>query len=142
MESRLEIDAARLAAGGETIEGEVDAIDLSEDLVKPFGGIRYRLDARLYGRELLVRGHLEQDFTLVCSRCGKDFDTTVAVDDFVTSVEVPDGDQMVDLTAEARESIILNLPAYPVCARECPGIERKAEVPEDDRWKALDGFKA
>ena len=137
---RLEIDVTRLAAEGERLEGEVDIVDIDEEFVKPFGGVRYSLDARLYGNELLVKGRLAQDFTLVCSRCGKDFDSTVEVDDFVTSVEVGENAQTVDLTQEARESIILNLPAYPVCSGDCPGIERKAEIPEDGRWKALDGF--
>ena len=140
MEDRLEIDVARLAPEGEDFEGEVDAVDLDEEFVKPFGGVRYRLNARLYGSELLVKGRLAQDFTLVCCRCGKDFDTTVEVDDFLVSLEVAENAQTVDLTQEARESIILNLPAYPVCAGDCPGIERKAEIPEDGRWKALDGF--
>ena len=82
MEERLIIDVARMNPEGEDLVGEVDAIDLEEEFVHPFGGIRYRLTAQLFGTELLVRGHLEQDFSLVCSRCGKDFDTTVKVDDF------------------------------------------------------------
>ena len=124
------------------LEGEVDIIDLDEEFVKPFGGVRYRLTAQLFGTELLVRGHLEQDFDLVCSRCGKDFDTTIKVDDFTFSAEVEENQQEVDLTADARESIILTLPTYPVCDEACPGIEQQAvEQPVDERWGALDGLK-
>jgi uncharacterized metal-binding protein YceD (DUF177 family) len=142
MESRLLIDVARLKPEGETFEGEVDIIDLDEELVKPFGGVRYSLTAQLFGSELLVRGRLEQDFDLVCSRCGRDFDTTVKVDDFTVSVEVAENQQEADLTADARESIILTLPTYPVCDEACPGIEQKAALPpDDDRWAALDGLK-
>jgi len=142
MENRLIVYAARLDQEGETLEGEVDIIDLDEEFVKPFGGVRYRLTAQLFGTELLVRGHLEQDFDLVCSRCGRDFDTTVKVDDFTVSVELAENQQEVDLTADARESIILTLPTYPVCDEACPGIEQKAAKPQfDDRWGALDGLK-
>jgi len=142
MEGRLLIDVARLKPEGETFEGEVDIIDLDEELVKPFGGVRYSLTAQLFGSELLVRGRLEQDFDLVCSRCGRDFDTTVKVDDFTVSVEVAENQQEADLTADARESIILTLPTYPVCDEACPGIEQKAALPpDDDRWAALDGLK-
>ena len=142
MENRLLIDVARLKPEGETFEGEVDIIDLDEELVKPFGGVRYSLTAQLFGSELLVRGRLEQDFDLVCSRCGRDFDTTVKVDDFTVSVEVAENQQEADLTADARESIILTLPTYPVCDEACPGIEQKAALPpDDDRWAALDGLK-
>jgi len=136
------IDVARLKPEGETFEGEVDIIDLDEELVKPFGGVRYSLTAQLFGSELLVRGRLEQDFDLVCSRCGRDFDTTVKVDDFTVSVEIAENQQEADLTADARESIILTLPTYPVCDEACPGIEQKAALPPgDDRWAALDGLK-
>ena len=138
---KLVINLSRLNPKGETIEGEVDAVGLDEEFVKSFGGVRYRLRAEIFGTELLVRGVLEQDFDLVCSRCGKDFDDTVKVDDFTVSVEIADSAQEVDLTEDVRESIILNLPTYPVCDEACPGIEQKTEMPEDDRWGALDQLR-
>ena len=141
LETKLLVDGARLDPEGETLEGEVDIIDLDEPFVKPFGGVRYRLTAQLFGTELLVRGHLEQDFDLVCSRCGETFDTTIKVDDFTASVEVSEKQDFADLTTDARESIILALPTYPLCDEDCPGIAQKVERPADDRWGALDGLK-
>ena len=141
LDNKLLIDVARIDPEGEEFEGEVDCVDIDEEFVKPFGGIRYRLTAQLFGTELLVRGYLEQDFDLVCSRCGKEFDTTVHVDDFTVSVEVDSNQEYADLTQDARESIILALPTYPVCDEACPGIQQKAEAPKDSRWGALDGLK-
>ncbi len=141
METKLLIDVARLDPEGETLTGEADIVDLDEPYVKPFGGVRYRLSAKLFGDELLVQGHLEQDFDLVCSRCGETFDTTIHVDDFTLSVQVPEKADFVDLTTDARESIILALPTYPVCAEDCPGIVQEPEKPLGDRWGALDGLK-
>ena len=141
LETKLVIDVSRLDPEGETIEGEVDCVDLDEEFVHPFGGIRYRLDVQLIGTELLVRGHLEQDFELVCSRCGEDFDDTIKVDDFTESYEISEKTAEVDLTEDVRESIILTLPSYPVCSEACPGIAQKAEMPDDDRWNALEKFK-
>ena len=141
MDEKLLIDVSRLDPEGEDFEGEVDCVDLEEEFIHPFGGIRYRLNAQLFGTELLVKGHLEQDFDLVCNRCGKPFDTTVKVDDFLASFEVGANQEFVDLTADARECIILALPTYPVCDEACPGIVREAETPKDDRWGALDGLK-
>ena len=141
MDEKLIIDVSRLKSEGETVSGEVDAVDLDEEFVKSFGGIRYRLDVRLYGRELLVRGSAEQDFDLVCSRCGKDFDDTVKVADYVSSHEIADNTVEVDLTESLRESIILALPTYPVCDEACPGIEQTEEMPGDDRWGVLDQLK-
>jgi uncharacterized metal-binding protein YceD (DUF177 family) len=142
LEKHLIIDLSRLDSDGENIEGEVDIVDIDEPYVQPFGGVRYRLSVQMFGKELLVRGHLEQDFDLVCSRCGCDFDTTVKVDDFTVSYEIGDNQQEVDLTADARECIILTLPTYPVCDEACPGISQEPEKKgSDDRWSALDGLK-
>ena len=140
-ESRLAVDVTRLDPDGEVLEGELFCVDVDEEFVHPFGGVRYRLDVRLFGTELLVRGRLEQDFDLVCSRCGEDFDTTVKVEDFTESYEVGEKIQEVDLTEDIRESIILALPFYPVCREDCPGIIQKDEKPVDDRWNVLNKLK-
>ncbi|MBP5791423.1 MAG: hypothetical protein J6W80_04110 [Kiritimatiellae bacterium] len=122
---RLEIDVSRLAVEGETLEGEIDIVDVDEEFVKPFGGVRYKLDAQAFGNELLVRGSLEQDFDLVCSKCGRDFDTTVKVPDFTASFEVGEKQSVVDITDEVREAVLLELPAYPECGEDCPGFQQK-----------------
>ena len=140
-ESRLAVDVTRLDPDGEVLEGELFCVDVDEEFVHPFGGVRYRLDVRLFGTELLVRGRLEQDFDLVCSRCGEDFDTTVKVEDFTESYEVGEKIQEVDLTEDIRESIILALPSYPVCREDCPGIVQKDEKPVADRWNVLNKLK-
>ena len=41
MDEKLIIDVSRLKSEGETVSGEVDAVDLDEEFVKSFGGIRY-----------------------------------------------------------------------------------------------------
>ena len=141
VDDKLVIDASRVDPQGEEIEGEVACVDLDEAFVKAFGGVRYRLNVQVFGTEMLVRGHLEQDFDLVCSRCGKDFDDTIKVDDFTISYEINEKSPEVDLTEDVRESIILALPTYPVCAEACPGIAQKVEMPAGDCWGALDGLK-
>ncbi len=152
MDSKLLIDVARLDRDGEDFEGELDCsvIDIDEELLKAFGTLRYDLFVQLLGSELLVRGSLSQDFDAVCSRCGGDFDFTVTVDDFVTSMEADDKTQFVDLTDALRECIILNLPTYPVCQQGCLGIcpicgknlnEGACSCSEEtpsDCWAALD----
>ena len=140
VDSKLIIDASRVDPEGETLEGEVDCIDIDEEFVRPFGGVRYRLTAQVFGTELLVRGHLEQDFDLVCSRCGKDFDDTVKVEDFTASYEVAENSPEIDVTEDIRESVLLELPNFPVCDENCVGVEQKSEMPSDDRWGALDAL--
>ena len=140
METKLTIDTSRVDPEGEELEGEVECVDLDEPFVKPFGGVRYVLHVQVFGSELLVRGRLEQDFDLVCSRCGKDFDDTIKVEDFTASFEISEDSPEVDLTEELRESIILALPTYPVCDETCPGVEQTVEMPSDDRWNVLDNL--
>ena len=154
MDARLVIDVARLDPDGEAYEGTLDdaVLDLNDEYLKPFAGIRYALDVRRIGQELLVRGRLEQDFDAVCSRCGGDFDFTVKVPSFTTSREVDEKSEFVDLTDELRQSIILALPSYPVCRQDCRGVcvtcgKNLNEGPcacvheeRDDRWGALDAL--
>lgn len=140
METKLLVDVSRIDPEGEVLAGEVECVNLDEEFVKSFGGVRYRLTAQVFGTELLVRGSLEQDFDLVCSRCGQDFDDTVKVDDFTASFEINEKSPEVDLTDELRECIILALSTYPVCSETCPGVERKTESLTDDRWSALDNL--
>ena len=152
VEKSLAIDVARLDRDGEAVEGVLDdaVLDLHDEYLRPFAGIRYRLSVQLAGRELLARGELEQDFEAVCSRCGADFDFTVTVPDFLASFETDEKTEIVDLTDELRQSIILALPTYPVCRADCRGVcptcgKNLNEGPcacvheeRDGRWGALD----
>lgn len=140
IETKLVIDASRVDPEGEELEGELDCVDIDEEFVRPFGGVRYRLNVQVFGTEMLVRGQLEQDFDLVCSRCGKDFDDTVKVEDFTASFEVSEGSPEVDVTEEVREAVLLELPNFPLCDENCKGIEQKSEILADNRWDALDAL--
>ncbi len=141
-DSRLIIDTSRLDAEGEHLEGEVECVNVSEEFVKSFGGLRYSLEAQVFGTELLLRGHLEQDFDLVCSRCGKDFDDTIKVEDFTSSFEIKEDSSEIDVTDDIRDALLLELPSYPRCSEDCQGLERTEEMPKDDRWSALDSLKS
>lgn len=155
MDTQLIIDVARLDRDGEDCAGTLDdaVLELDGELLRPFGGIRYSLFVQPFGTELLVRGTLAQDFDAVCSRCGGDFDFTVTVDDFATSVEIGEKIEFVDLTDELRQSIILALPSYPVCRQDCRGVcptcgKNLNEGPcacdhteRDSRWGALDALE-
>ncbi len=124
MGDRLLIDIAGTGPEGKKTAGEADIIDLEEALVHPFGPARYALEVQVFGTEVLVRGRLEQDFDLVCSRCGKDFDTTIKVEDFTVSYEVGENDLELDISEDAREALLLELPNFPLCDEACEGVER------------------
>ena len=154
-QARLIVDVARLEEDGERFTGElpVETLELGESQVFSLaGGLSYDLFIQELGTELLVRGTLKLPLNCVCVRCGGDF-TAVAQDPkFVTSIEISDSTDFLDLTDEVREAIILALPGYPVCSDTCKGLcmtggkdLNKGECTchqagNDRRWAALEGL--
>ena len=77
-------------------------------------------------------------------------DRSMTVPDFLASFETDEKTEIVDLTDELRQSIILALPTYPVCRADCRGVcptcgKNLNEGPcacvheeRDGRWGALD----
>jgi uncharacterized protein len=151
----LIVDVARLEEGGERYTGElpVETLDLgASDVFSPAGGLAYDLLIQALGTELLVRGTLSLPLNCICVRCGGEF-TSVARDaGFVTSIEISDATDFLDLTDEVREAIILALPGYPVCRDTCKGLcmtcgknlnKGKCTCRKDGndhRWAALEGL--
>ena len=94
---------------------------------RPVSRIRYSLEARLLGTEILVSGRLEVDVEHTCVRCLEPFVETVLLDAWKTSVEARN-EGGLDLTARVREDILLALPPYPHCdasgSRVCPAVKR------------------
>lgn len=155
-QGRLIVDLDRLQEGGELFEGETapEIVDLgdAEGLLKPVGGIAYKLQIESLGNELLVRGELCQCFTCVCSFCNETFNLEVKEGHFLESFEISEEISFLDLTNEIREVIILDLPAHPRCSEACHGLCPKCGVNlnksgcecktdgGDDRWSALNLF--
>lgn len=129
-------------------------LNLGQDrLVRAASPVRYDLFAERISGEVVVRGTLSLDLQLTCSRCTDLFSTTLEDSSFLRSYEAPEGVESVDLTDDIREDILLDLPAYPVCAPECKGLCPQCgknlntgpclcrPPQEEGRWKALDGLK-
>ena len=143
METELKVYLSDVPEDGLKLSGTLDdsIYGFEDEYLKPFAGLRYDLNVQLLGSELLVRGKIEQDFESVCSRCGEDFDFTAKIHDFTASFEINEKSEFVELTTELRECILLDLPTYPVCREDCPGIEKKESEAPDSRWDALDDLK-
>jgi uncharacterized protein len=151
------LDVARMDPDGEDVEGE-DPVEIlewdfgREHLFYPVAPVRYRFHAQLAGREVLVTGSVATRFGGMCTRCGGPLDIEVRDDEFCQSFPYEEGaDQRLDLTSEERISILLALPANPVCRPDCPGVcprcgRRLADGPCDctpegsSVWDALSEF--
>lgn len=94
-----------------------------------------------HGRDILVRGHLDGQLELNCSRCLEAFSAPVATNFDLLLVPGPEpvseaeaelspadldldfyAGEIVDLEGILREQIILMLPLKPLCAETCRGL--------------------
>ncbi len=118
------IDLKSIPLGGLYIEGEdpPGIIEIDDPDIKFCRPIRYEIKASLTKRTLLVRGRMEVEVGLTCSRCLKEFEEKIEVDDFNLRKEVDDPADTIDLTEEVRADIILALPRKPLCKMDCLGI--------------------
>ncbi len=154
-QGRLIVDIARLDPGGEWYRGETapGLLELGEsEVYKPLGGMVYDLFVEQFGSELLVKGKLRQRLQTLCVRCTVEFEWESVEEEFITSFEISPEDHFMDLTEEAREAIILTLPAHPVCDEECHGLcfacgadlnKMKCQCRpggRDSRWAALEAL--
>ena len=118
------IDLKSIPLGGLYLEGEdpPGIIEIDDPDIKFRRPIRYDIKASLTKRTLLVRGRMEVEVGLTCSRCLKEFEEKIEVDDFNIRKEVDDPADTIDLTEEVRAYIILAFPRKPLCKMDCLGI--------------------
>ena len=86
------------------------------------GDVRYALTAQRFDADLLVRGVLEVDIRSRCARCGEGITRTVRDGDFACSYPLSAANELIDLTADIREAILLALPMNFVCSEACRGL--------------------
>jgi uncharacterized protein len=147
------IEIAKISPEGTRLEGEEStSVLLLEDerFIRPHGPILFEGRVEFVSQELIVQGCVSCTMELQCSRCAEFFSTTIADSSFLRAYDVPDEQESVDITPDLRETILLNLPSFPVCRPECAGIcpqcgtdlnsnrcDCKPDV-GDQRWGALD----
>lgn len=150
----MKINVKRIPADGESLSGSEPAsiMELDEPDVRFVHEVGYDFYAQVQGNALLVTGKLTTAATLRCSRCLKTFEKPMRVEQFVFHQELA-GEDFVDLTANIREDIILELPQRALCRPDCKGLcpvcgsdwnEGACQCKPsrgDVRWHALDQIK-
>ena len=147
------INVKRIPEDGETLRGTDPAsiMELDEPDTRFEHDVAYDLVAQLQGGALLVTGRISTPATLRCSRCLRAFELPIEVSQFVFHQELQ-GEDFVDLTANMREDIILELPQRALCVEDCQGLCphcgkdlnkgpcRCKPSKGDLRWHALDNL--
>lgn len=122
----------------------------------PNGPVSYKLTASMAGSDLLVTGSVCVRLAAECARCLKELKVKINVPDVCHLYEGVAG-QIVDISNEIREDLLLTLPVAFHCKKSCKGLcprcgadlnkgpcrcaEEPPLPPEDSPWSALDNLK-
>ena len=154
----IRIETTQIGEDGYAVSGEEsgDLLDLARDPVaRSNGPIRYELAVEQAGQELVVRGQVEAPLMLRCSRCAQFFSTTARVSSFLHAYEWAEHPEFLDVSADVREDLLLEIPGFPLCHDGCKGLCAQCGqdlnegacrcVPPEkgpSPWSALDGLIA
>ena len=121
----IRIETTQIGEDGYAVSGEEsgDLLDLARDPVaRSNGPIRYELAVEQAGQELVVRGQIEAPLMLRCSRCAQFFSTTARVSSFLHAYEWAEHPEFLDVSADVREDLLLEIPGFPLCHDGCKGL--------------------
>lgn len=154
----ISIETTQIGEDGYFVAGEEpgELLELEHDPVaRAAGPIRYGLTVERAGTELVVRGEIEAPLELRCSRCANFFSTTARVSSFLHAYEWAENPELLDVSADVREDLLLEIPGFPLCHEGCKGLCAQCgqdlnagacgcAPPEGapSPWSALDGLKA
>lgn len=127
-----------------------------KQLPRQNGPVAYELSATMAGTDLLVTGKVRAKLDAECARCLKPLKVNLEVPDVCHLYEGVEG-QIVDISDEIREDLLLILPVAFHCKEDCKGLcphcgadlntnpcncaEEEELPPEDSPWGALDDLK-
>jgi hypothetical protein len=96
------------------------------------GPVRYDLEVGRNHESRWATDSVAVDLELLCARCGEKFIYPLELNDVALQVELT-GPELIDLTPQVREDILLALPAYPHCewveGNVCVAQERTSATP-------------
>ena len=121
----IRIETTQIGENGYSVSGEEpgELLELERDPVaRSDGPIRYELAVERAGQELIVRGQVEAPLRLRCSRCAQFFSTTARVSSFLHAYEWAEHPEFLDVSADAREDLLLEIPGFPLCREGCKGL--------------------
>jgi uncharacterized protein len=118
----MKIHVSRVPAGGCEQSARYDPVELDMDRedIRPAPPFEVEAAIQKSADELIVRARIRCDLRCTCARCLEDFTITVAPD-AIFSYEVRPSD-VVDITGDVRQEVILAYPMIPVCRPRCRGL--------------------
>ena len=129
------VDEKDLRLEGELPVEELD-LDLRDEVMSVTGPLEYDLEAQRLEGGILVTGSLRLPMQYECVRCLKPFSQSLELPDWTCHLALTGEEQVevnndvVDLTPQIREDILLALPQHPLCKDECGGLKLPASMKE------------
>lgn len=141
------------------IEGELPVeeleLDLRDEMIRPAGPLQYELEIQRIEGAALAQGELTLPLEFSCVRCLKKFKQPLRLENWVCHLPLTGDDatpvvnDLVNLTPQVREDILLALPQHPLCEPECGGLKLPARAKGPGRtpeqvpsaWDELDKLK-
>jgi uncharacterized metal-binding protein YceD (DUF177 family) len=153
MSAQLHLHTASLERGPVHLEGTLrgTVLDLGNDpFIRNVGDIAYELDAERKSTDILIRGTVQAEMELECSRSGRFFSTTVKEFAFLRDYSISECTTgVLDLTEDVREAVLLAIPTYPVSPEAQsesftpPGVKIQSDDEPDSEgspWSALNNL--
>lgn len=122
---KIWIEVSQILRGPVDAEGEADdaLLDLQDDrFIRPNGPISYQIHVELAGKDLIASGSASAPLQLLCGRCGSFFSTNVKIPSFLRAYDWDEYPEVLDLTGDIREDLLLEVPPYPLCRPDCRGL--------------------
>lgn len=149
---------ANIPAEGVWKEGEISFQALAVDTEDRFSfpdPLHYRLHLTVVNNDVLVSGKMSGSMMVMCDRCTETAVYELEQEDIFHRYENVFG-EVIDLTDDLREDILLIFPQSFLCADECRGLclscgcnlnhdqctcDIEARADEDDPWRNLDNLQ-
>lgn len=160
----IQVNITHIPPEGLPLRGEEDSAILELESIQGASilnrsPIRYDLNASMVGGDLLVMGKAYVEIETECVTCLQPLRTRIEDREICIHMEKVSED-LIDLTDEIREALLLAIPSRFKCSDHCKGIctgcganlntekcscsakkKKKTPPPADDAWSALDGLK-
>ena len=123
IKQELKIAIENIPPEGLDIVEELSSITMSEaddDIL--FGAVSIDLRANVVENSLIITGTIKTTATLICCRCLVQFHLPIQNSQVFYEKDFVHQDEVIDLTPDIREDIIVALPIKAVCNENCKGL--------------------
>jgi len=113
----------RIKEQGLRIVSEVDPgiLDLEYGEFRLIEPVSLNMVASLVTKEIILQGEIRTAYQTVCSRCLEKVSGAIHIQDLILVYENT-GQDMIDISPEIRDEVILAFPTKVVCDENCQGL--------------------